>query len=172
MSFTQTLCLGLEKFKRTQLNQLVIFFDRDKGSWDIPPESRLQLPAIAIEVVASRRFKAYALGGGQWVYTDVLFHCIAEDEITRNKLVDIVSLQNNKTIYLYNSNKIDENLEYPTDYRGKINPSALRYLDLLSKYKSGKLRMTDGTVQNITTIGYDLYGGVVRFRTEYINTKI
>jgi hypothetical protein len=106
------------------------FFDKDKGKWNIPAESRLQLPAIAIEVVPTRTFKGYQLGGGQFVYTDVLFHCIAEDEITRNKLVDIVSLQNNKTIYLYNSNKIDENLEYPTDYRGKINPSALRYPDL------------------------------------------
>ena len=148
------------------------FFDKDKGKWNIPPESRLQLPAIAIEVVPTRKFVGYQLGGGQWVYTDVLFHCIAEDEITRNKLIDIVSLQNNKSIYLYNSNKINSNLEYPVDYRGKVNPSALRYPDMLNKYKSGKLRLTDGTVQNITTIGYDLYGGVVRFRTEYINTKI
>jgi hypothetical protein len=148
------------------------FYDQDKGKWNIPVESRLQLPAIAIEIVPNRNFSGFQLGGGQWVYTDVLFHCIAEDEITRNKLVDIVSLQNDKTIYTYDSNKINESREYPIDFKGKTTPSALRYPDLLDKYKSGKIRLTNGNVQNMTAIGYDLYGGVVRFRTEYINTKI
>lgn len=148
------------------------FYEQEKGDWNIPPESRLQLPAIAVEVVASRNFQGYQLGGGQWVYTDVLFHCIAEDEITRNKLVDIVSLQNNKTIILHDSNKINTDQKYPIDYKGEVNSGALRYPDLVEQYPLGKLRLTNGNVQGITTIGQDLYGGIVRFRTEYVNEKI
>ena len=82
------------------------FLQAAKGDWDMPPEARLQLPAIAIEIVPRRTITGYQLGGGSYVDTDVLFHCLAEDEMTRNKLVDIVSLQNDKTFYAFNSNSI------------------------------------------------------------------
>ena len=148
------------------------FYNKDKGSWNIPPESRLQLPAIAVEVVANRRFKPYQLGGGQWVYTDVIFHCIAEDEITRNKLVDIISLQSDKTIYLFDSNKINENNDYPLDYMGVPVPSALRYPDLLERYKGGKLMLKDAVVQDMVAVDSDIFGGMVRFTTEGIKDNI
>ena len=92
------------------------------------------MPAIAVEVVPQRTFKGYQLGGGQWVYTDVLFHCIAEDEVTRNQLVDIVSLQNDKNIHLFDSNKINGSGDFPLDYRGVPVPSALRYPDLINAH--------------------------------------
>tara|TARA_R110000751_G_scaffold127995_4_gene230078 strand:- start:1121 stop:2092 length:972 start_codon:yes stop_codon:yes gene_type:complete len=148
------------------------FFNTDKGSWDIPPESRLQLPAIAVEVVAGRRFKPYQLGGGQWVYTDVIFHCIAEDEITRNKLVDIVSMQSDKEIPLFNSNKINENGDYPLDYRGVPVPSALRYPNLVESYDGGNLRLTNATVQDMVMVDSDIFGGTVRFTAEGIKNNI
>jgi len=148
------------------------FYNRDKGSWNIPPESRLQLPAIAVELVANRTFKPYQLGGGQWVYTDVIFHCIAEDEITRNKLLDIVSLQSDKTIDLFDSNKINENNDYPLDYRGVPVPSALRYPDLVGRYAGGKLRLTNAVVQDMISVDSDIFGGIVRFTTEGIKTNI
>tara|TARA_B100002019_G_scaffold261049_1_gene247542 strand:+ start:781 stop:1755 length:975 start_codon:yes stop_codon:yes gene_type:complete len=148
------------------------FFNRDKGSWDIPPESRLQLPAIAIEVVASRRFKAYALGGGQWVYTDVIFHCLAEDEITRNKLVDIVSMQSDKNIPLFNSNKINASGDYPLDYQGVPVSGALRYPELVEKHPEGRIRLTNAIVQDMVSVDSDIFGGIVRFTTEGIKKNI
>ncbi len=148
------------------------FYDKNKGNWDIPPESRLQLPAIAIEVVPTRNFKGYQLGGGQIVYTDVLFHCIAEDEVTRNKLVDIVSLQNNKTIYLYDSNAINHNNDYPIDYRGVPVSGALQYPELVGSYLGGRLFFKDSTVQDMNLIDSNLFGGVVRITTEGIKLNI
>jgi hypothetical protein len=114
----------------------------------------------------------YQLGGGQIVYTDILFHCIAEDEVTRNKLVDIVSLQNNKTIHLYNSNSINENNDYPTDYRGVPVSGALQYPDLVEKYPGGKLFFKETVVQDMTSIDSNIYGGVVRITTEGIKSNI
>jgi len=148
------------------------FYDKEKGDWVIPNEARLQLPAIAIEVVPNRTFKGYQLGGGQWVYTDVLFHCIAEDEITRNKLVDLVSLQSNKQIMMFNSNQINEANAYPLDYRGSPNAGALRYPDIVDTYPLAKLRISNSIVQNMNMIGPDIFGGIVRFTTEYIGTNI
>jgi len=148
------------------------FLDLDKGDWNIPPEARLQLPAIAIEIVPSRRFKPFQLGGGQWVHTDVLFHCIAEDEVTRNKLVDIISLQNNKTIHVFHSNAMDSSGNFPLDYRGVPVPSALRYPDLIDLHDGGKLRLTNTLVQDMVTFDTNIFGGVVRVTTEGIKLNI
>ena len=148
------------------------FFDVDKGSWDIPPESRLQLPAIAIEVVAKRTLKPYQLGGGQWVYTDVLFHCITEDEITRNKLVDIVSMQSDKTIQIFDSNAINQAQDYPLDYNGVPVPSALRYPDLVERHSGGSFRLTKAVVQDMIMVDSDIFGGVIRFTAEGIKNNI
>lgn len=148
------------------------FLQKDKGTYNIPPEARLQLPAIAIELVPSRTFKGYQLGGGQWVYTDVLFHCIAEDEYTRNKLVDIVSLQSDKNIELFNSNLINTSGAFPIDYRGTPVSGALRYPDLVDKFNGGLLRITNVNVQQMNMINNNLYGGVVRVTTEGIKSNI
>ena len=161
--------------KEVQINTLQPtsnFFDVDKGMWNIPAESRLQLPAIAIETVPLRQFKGYQLGGGQWVYTDVLFHCIAEDEVTRNTLVDIVSLQNDKTINLFNSNTINASGDFPLDYKGAPVPSALAYPDLVWKYNGGKLRLTKSSVQEMVMVNTNIFGGIVRMTTEGIKTNI
>lgn len=148
------------------------FYDTNTGSWDVPPESRLQLPAIAIEVAPVRRFKGYQLGGGQWVYTDVLFHCVAEDENTRNMLIDIVSLQNEKSVYSIDGDKLDREGKFPLDQGGTPKPSALLYPELIGGYNAGKFRMNDSKVEDMRTLTPDLFGGIVRFTTEGINLRI
>ncbi len=148
------------------------FLNMDKGEWNIPPESRLQLPAIAIEVVPRRVFKGFQLGGGQWVYTDVLFHCLAEDEVTRNKLVDIVSLQNFKALNVFHSNAINTSGNYPLDYRGVPVPSALRYPELIDLHDGGRIRLTNTTVQDMIMFDTNVFGGIVRTTTEGIKLNI
>ena len=148
------------------------FLNMDKGEWNIPPESRLQLPAIAIEVVPTRVFKGFQLGGGQYVYTDVLFHCLAEDEVTRNKLVDIISLQNRKTINVFHSNAMNTSGNYPLDYRGVPVPSALRYPELIDLHNGGRLRLTNMTVQEMVMFDTNIFGGIVRSTTEGIKLNI
>ena len=162
----------LKELQTSTLQPTSSFFDSNKGVWNIPPESRLQLPAVAIEVVPFRTFKGYQLGGGQWVYTDVLFHCIAEDEVTRNKLVDIFSLQNDKNVALFDSNRINSSGAFPLDYRGTPVPSALRYPDLLEAYYGGNCRLSKSTVQEMTMVDSNIFGGVVRVTTDIIKSNI
>lgn len=144
----------------------------DKGDFDLPAEMRVQLPAIAVEIVPRRTLRGYQLGGGQWVDTDILFHCIAEDEMTRNKLVDIISLQNDKTIRMFNSNIIGENEDFPLDYRGVPVSNALRYPDLINKYCTNKIRFKNSTVQGMELINSNFYAGIVRMTAEIIHIKI
>lgn len=148
------------------------FININKGEFDLPAEMRVQLPAIAVEVVPRRTMRGYQLGGGQIVLTDVLFHCIAEDEITRNKLVDIISFQNEKTIYMFDSNRIANSGDMPLDYRGFPVSGALRYPDLIEKYPSKKLGFQNSTVQGMDLINTNFYAGIVRTTTEVIQTNI
>lgn len=138
----------------------------------LPAENRVQLPAIAVEVVPRRTMRGYQLGGGQFVDTDILFHCLAEDEFTRNKLVDIISLQNEKTIRMFNSDEIAKSGDFPLDYMGIPVSGALRYPDLLDKYYRGKLRFKNSIVQGMDLINSNFYAGIVRMTTESIEERI
>jgi len=139
----------------------------------VPSEARIQLPAIAVEVVPKRTLKGYQLGGGQFVETDILFHCLAEDEFTRNKLVDIVSLQNDKTIYMFNSNEIGASGDFPLDVKGTPVSGALMYPQLIEKYhRKGGLRLKNSTVQGMELINSNFYAGIVRLTAETIETTI
>lgn len=144
----------------------------NKGKYDIPAEARVQLPAIAIEIVPRRTFKGYQLGGGQMVDTDILFHCLAEDEYTRNKLVDIISLQNDKNIYMFNSNLLANSGAFPLDYRGFPVSGAMRYPDLLYNYFGGTTRFKNTIVQNMELFNSNFFAGIVRITLDTIHLQI
>lgn len=144
----------------------------NKGDFEIPSEMRVQLPAIAVEIVPKRTMRGYQLGGGQFIDTDILFHCMAEDEFTRNKLLDIVSLQNDKTIVMFNSNTLAANNDFPLNYMGIPNSGALRYPDILSKYASKYIFLKNSTVQGMELINSNFYAGIVRMTAEIIEEKI
>lgn len=140
--------------------------------FSLPADANIQLPAIAIEIVPRRTMRGYQLGGGQWVETDVLFHCLAEDEYTRNKLVDIISLQNDKTIYMFNSNKIANYGSFPLDYMGTPISGALRYPDLIHQFPRGGLRFKNSSVQGMDLINTNFYAGIVRLTAETVDITI
>ena len=148
------------------------FLTPNKGEFELPAEMRVQLPAIAVEVVPRRTLRGYQLGGGQFVETDILFHCLAEDEFTRNKLVDIISLQNDKTIYMFNSNSLANNNAFPLDYMGCPVSGALRYPDLVSSYYRNAIRFKNSSVQGMDMINTNFYAGIVRLTAESIEPTI
>ena len=145
------------------------FNDNDKGDYEIPAEMRIQLPAIAIEVVPSRTVRPYEMGNvnKKFVNTDVLFHCLAEDAVTRNKLIDIVSLQADNLVPVLNSDKIADSGAFPLDYQVP-NSGALRYNDLSTDYSRGRMRLLNPQVQGIDMLNSNLFGGIVRITTEFI----
>jgi|TARA_B100001094_G_scaffold97673_2_gene93733 hypothetical protein len=148
------------------------FFNQSKGDWDIPPEARLQLPAIAVEIVPRRRISGFQLGGGSFVETDVLFHCIAENELERNKLVDIVSLQNERTFSTYDSNLVADADEFPIDYRGFPVSGALDFKRLALTHAGAAIRFKNSSVQGMDVIGNSFYGGIVKMTAEVIKLNV
>jgi len=140
--------------------------------WSIPPNGNLQLPAIAVEIVPRRKFKPYGLGGGQWVYTDVLFHCIAENDGVRNKLMDIVSLQNDKVIELFDSNALSASGDFPLGNNGIVNSGAMRYPDLINNHYGGNIKLTNTYTQEMDEIKSNIYSAIVRSTTEGVKRNI
>lgn len=147
-------------------------FLQQKTGFDLPAESRVQLPAVAIEIVPKRTMRGLQLGGGQIVSTDLLFHCLAEDEYTRNKLVDIISYQNDRVIKMFNSNDLATSGAFPLDYMGTPVSGALRYPDLIENYPGGKITLKNAVVQGIKLINSNFYAGIVRMTTDIIKLNI
>ena len=162
---------GLNWFKQIQQNSERsddTNFIHNSGEWGILGDNRLQLPAIGIEVVNSRKLTPHALGGGQNVFTDFLFHCVAEDAYTRDHLVDIVSLQNDKVLEAYDLDQISSNDAFPLDYRGVPVSGALLYAELLSLYQGNRVRLVDASIDSIYSLSPNIHVGTVKLKTEII----
>lgn len=157
------------------------------GDWSQLAETRLQLPAVGIEVVKSRSLEPYALGGlTHFVSTDVLFHVLADDDYERDKLLDVISLQEEKVLDIFDSDRIARSGVLPLDYRGMVNTvdragntiSPKMYPELIQasgdggyKYgniKGGSITFKNSRVQLSEAISPNLYHGVVRVSTEVI----
>lgn len=162
---------GLEWFKQIQQNSERADntnFINSSGEWGVLGDNRFQLPAIGVELVNSRRMIGYQLGGGQTIFTDFLFHCVAEDAYTRDHLMDIVTLQNDKVIRAYDLNDISSNNVFPLDYRGVPISGALSYETLISDYEGNHIRLIDASIDSVYSLTPNIHVGTVKLKTEVI----
>lgn len=162
---------GLEWFKQIQQNSERADntnFINNSGEWGVLGDNRFQLPAIGVELVNSRRMIGYQLGGGQTIFTDFLFHCVAEDAYTRDHLMDIVTLQNDKVIRAYDLNDISSNNVFPLDYRGVPISGALSYETLISDYEGNHIRLIDASIDSVYSLTPNIHVGTVKLKTEVI----
>lgn len=146
------------------------------GDYAVFGENRVQLPAVFIEALPSRAFKGHQLGGGQYVYQDMALHIITDTPWDRKQIVDLISFQNEKTIQLFDKNRMKAANAFPLDYHGMLQSGAKTYptlvepsgnggyewrLNTLTNTKVGPVRMTNG-----------LYAAVVRTTCEVVMPEI
>ena len=158
------------------------FLQTGSGDWSQLAQTRTQMPVVAVEVVPRRRFKGYQLGGGQYVWTDILFHVMAENESERDKLVDIISMQNDKVIYLFNSDRLAKESRMPLDYRGMFSEhaqasGALGYPAYVKDsgqpevgggYRTRSMIFTKVSPEDAYSVHRNLHMGTVRTSTEVV----
>lgn len=137
-----------------------------------PSEMKVQLPAIAVEIVPNRRMSGYQLGGGQYITNQILFHCMAENDFDLNRLIDIVSMQNDKTIYTFNSNSIAQSGAFPIKYDGTLSPNPLIYPELIKRFPGYNIRLSKCTANETKTINSNLFLCIVSIMAEIINENI
>ena len=58
-------------------------------NWIQLGQTRIQLPALFVEVVPNRTFEPFQLGGGQWVNSDIVFYALADRESDCSNILNI-----------------------------------------------------------------------------------
>lgn len=144
-------------------------YDVGSGNWQILANHRVQLPAVVIEAVPRRTFQPYEMGTvGNWVYQDVLFHILSESRWWRNQLIDTISLEKDRTIWLYDNNAIADVTGYPLDYRGMRNSSAIMYPTLVDDYRFKMARYYNMVVTEMSSPTSRFHRGTVRATFEVV----
>lgn len=167
---------GVSWFRQLQQNSFrneANFQVQGSGGWVRLGETRVQLPAIAVEVVPARQTKPYQLGGGQWVNSDILFYVMAENHWEAVNLIDTIVAQNDRTLTLFDSTKVAQSGVSPFTFengkerelRGHARASGL-YPHLVENYPYRKCWVYNTRGENITQLSVDLYMGVARCSTE------
>jgi hypothetical protein len=124
---------------------------------------------MAVDVMPPSKFHGFQLGGGQYVYQDVVFYVLAEHHWQVGNLIDIVAAQNDRTIHLFNPDSAGKSGCLPLNYRNELTSHALasgRYPDLISNFLYRTSFIHETRSQDITQLSPDLYMGSIRCTTE------
>ena len=148
------------------------------GGWAQLSGTRRSLPCVAVELVPRRKLRGLQLGGGQWIDQDILFHIIAENASDRDQLIDVITYQNDRTMYLIDRNLEKGSSKFPAslDFNGSPTVNSVMYPDMIAATGSqlnaakpnGGFRanvnvfMNNTTVQEMGQINPYLHGAVVR----------
>lgn len=144
------------------------FLTTYSGNWSVNPQHRVQLPAIIIEAVPRSFSKGYQLGDGALdAYQDVLFHVVAENRWMRNQLIDIIRKQEDRTIYLFNTNLMISQTGYPLDSRGMVRTNPTTYPVMVSPtgdggYRWQRCRFEQVTISEVESVNPELHLGTAR----------
>jgi hypothetical protein len=149
--------------------------NRASGEWSPSPEQRIQLPAVAMEISNSTTYEPYAIGtGAKYAYKDIIFHILAEDDNTASKIADIISSQEEKTIFMYDDFLLAKSGVQQLNSNGSVNNGAKTYPQLVEPVEDGGFRWRKTRFSNaISQISQD-YGNIwlrqVRLTTETVLT--
>lgn len=140
------------------------------GDWSIGGNHRIQMPAIVIESSPKSRSRPYELGNDNLIIEqDINCYILAENKNDRNKLLDILRLQQDLTIWLYDTNKLAQDDNFPLDYNGNRKTNPLMYPNIIEQYKWRKCWIKAVNIYEIESPSPELHQGVVKFTAEIIS---
>ena len=139
------------------------------GGWAQLGQTRVQLPAIAVEVVPARSMEGYQLGGGQWVNNEAIFYIMTENHWECANLMDSILYQNERTIHLFDTTKVALSGAFPYNYRNELNENALpsgMYPNLIDNFHYRKCWISNSKGTEITQLSPELYIGTTSCSTQ------
>jgi hypothetical protein len=146
----------------------------DKGDFSIGSEHRVQLPAVIIETIASSKSEPFRLGDKSLIITqDILLHVLADNRNDKNNIVDTIRLQEDRVIWLYNTNTVVRSGVYPLNYDGSKNITGQNYNIIIDNdnYKWLTNRIKDINISEINFTNIRMYGSIIRLSNEIIFTS-
>lgn len=103
-------------------------FNNNTGDYALFTQHRVQLPAIIIQTVPRGISTPYQLGDKSLrTFQDIILHIIAANAAQRNSIIDIIRLQEDKIIWLYDTNTIIAANVMPFNFNGSLNTNRLNY---------------------------------------------
>tara|TARA_R110000824_G_scaffold379640_1_gene571694 strand:+ start:156 stop:1121 length:966 start_codon:yes stop_codon:yes gene_type:complete len=139
------------------------------GGWAQLGQTRVQLPALAIEVLPARNLQPYELGGGQWQNNEVIFYVLTENHWECTNIVDTLLYQNDRTIHLFNPTTVAISGVFPFNYRNELNENAIpsgRYPSMIDNFFYRRCWINDSRGGDIAQLSPELYIGVSRCSTQ------
>ena len=139
------------------------------GGWAQLGQTRVQLPAIAVEVVPARSLQGYQLGGGQWVNNEAIFYVMSENHWECANLMDSILYQNERTIHLFDTTKVALSGAFPYNYRNELNENALpsgMYPNIIDNFFYRRCWINNSKGTEITQLSPELYIGTTSCSTQ------
>ena len=139
------------------------------GDYSISANHRVQMPCIIIEPSSRTSSKPYQLGDySQYQSQDFLLHIFTENSVDKNRICDIIRLQKDQIINLYDINKVVNSGVQALNYDGSVNPKGLPYTELLSDYYWNKTMFKDFGLTDMQSKNKNLYWCIIRLTSETI----
>lgn len=163
---------GIPWFRQIQQNSFRSdegFQVSNSGGWAQLGQTRIQLPAIAIEVVPPKSMEGYQLGGGQWVNNEVVFYVVTENHWECANIMDSILYQNERTIHLFNPTEIALSGAFPFNYRNELNEHALPsglYPNLIDNFLYRRCWISNSKGTEISQLSPELYIGTTSCSTQ------
>ncbi len=139
------------------------------GNWVQLGQTRVQLPAIAIEVVPAKSLQPYQLGGGQWINTDIVFYVMSENHWECTNLMDTILYQNDRTVHLFNPTAVAISGVLPFNYRNELNENAIPsglYPNMIDDFFYRRCWINSSNANQVTQLSPELYIGTTRCSTQ------
>ena len=160
-----------KEIQQASLENKTGFTLSDKGDFSISAEKRIQLPAVIIEPIARSTSKPLQLGDvSQIIEQDILLHILSDNSKDKNNIIDILRLQKDRMLYLYNTDNVVKSGVYALNYDGSKNINGQNY-DIIANnpaYQWIKCRIKDVNISDINFVNIRLYGAVVRVTNEIL----
>jgi hypothetical protein len=142
---------------------------KNSGTYNIGSNHRIQMPAIVVEPVARSYSQPWQLGATNFMIDqDILLHVFSENKIDNNKIVDILRLQKDKNIILYDTNKLVNSGVYAVNYDGSLNSLRIPYHLVLENYKWKLCFLKEVGVIDMQSQNKNLFWSLVRLTTQVI----
>lgn len=139
------------------------------GEFAMLGQTRVQLPAITVDVIPPKDYIPYQLGGGKEHLNDVIFHVVAESSSECKELLDKICFQSGRTIKLFNPSTAAVSGVRVFDGNGFLsnsaNPSGT-YPNLVNNFYYRLCYIGEHGDINVTELDPKLSIGSIRFTTQ------
>lgn len=148
-----------------------MFTYTDKGDWVVGPNHRVQMPCIIIAATTKGDKIPYALGGGR-VYRrqEILFHIFTEDKGMRDNLADLIVMEGDRCIQLFDIDLAAANQHLPLDCNGKL--IGQMYPALLENYCWATAKSSNARITALSSFNCGLHEAIVRINYDVLFSNL